>query len=360
MSLDYLDKYNVVDYQTLRSVGMTHDLIADASDCCMLKLGRGIYSIVRVCEKRKHRLASGLITDEEWTDYFRRTTSEERDGNPQFQEHLARLSIVHYRHYRPADILTGVSAAILHGLPLFVKELPPITVVHPNASSSSKEIVRRKRRFSAEDQCTVHGVRTFTHMRTGLDLISELGSGDGMAALEGGLRTQVERESGNSSIGKQDPRRMHAIGREIVERDFVPAARRLSRGKARALSILAFVSPLSENYAESRVSFALHQMGLHDFTQQWNVGLDGSLLARLDFLHEPTKTILELDGDQKYADAGPSRISHEGRRQNELLNMGFRIVHLTFDDVLNLKRFELKVFGQAPQLLEYRGKPMLK
>ncbi|WP_166973285.1 hypothetical protein [Brevibacterium atlanticum] len=360
MTLDYLDKYNVVDYQTLRSMGMSHDVIADAVDCCMLKLTRGNYSIVSACSKRKHQSASVLITDEDWTEYFRTTTPRDRANDFRFREHLARLSIVHYRHFRSDDVLSGVSAALVHDLPLFSQDLLPITVVHPSACSASVEIIRRRRRFSADDLCIVHGLRCFTHVKTGLDLIAELSPADGMAALEGGLRAQVERETGNRTLGMKDPRRMHSIGREIVERDFVPAAHRLSRGKVRALSILSVISPLSENYAESRTSFALHQLGLHDFTQQWNVGLDGSILARLDFLHVPTKTVLAFDGDQKYADAGAARLKHEGRQQNELMNMGFRIVHMNFSDVLNLKRFGTKLFGQAPQLLQYRRNPTLR
>ncbi|WP_157689013.1 hypothetical protein [Brevibacterium siliguriense] len=359
MSLEYLHRYNVVDYRTLRAVGMTHAAIASAVNCCMLKLTRGIYSIIRVCNLKKHRSAMVLINDEDWIEYFRSTTAASRSGDHRFGEHLARLGIVHYRHFRTEDAVSGVSAAILHELPLFKPELEQIIVSNPTAYSSSPEVIRRRRRFSAEDLCTVHGVRTFTSVRAGLDLIADKGPADGMAALEGGLRAQVERESGDSKIGMNDPRRMHAIGREIVDRDFVPAAMRLSRGRGRALRILTIISPLSESYAESRTSFALHQMGLHDFTQQWNVGYDGSLLARLDFLHRPTNTVLAFDGGQKYADFGGERLKHEGRQQNELMNMGFRIVHLQFRDVTNLNRFEMKVFGQAPQLLEFRGKPTL-
>lgn len=360
MKLEYLDKYNVVDYRTLRAVGMTHEAISSAVNCCMLRLTRGIYSIVRACNVKKHRSASVLIMDEDWVEYFRSTTVASREGDHRFSEHIARLGIVHYRHFRADDAVSGVSAAILHELPLFKAELERIVVTNPTAYSSSPEIIRRKRQYSAEDVCTVHGVRTLTSVRTGLDLIAEKGPADGMAALEGGLRAQVERESGDARIGMHDPRRMHAVGREIVARDFVPAAMRLRRGRKRALRILTIISPLSENYAESRTSFALHQMGLHDFTQQWNVGRDGSLLARLDFLHRPTNTVLAFDGGQKYADFGGERLKHEGHQQNELLNMGFRIVHLQFGDVTNLKQFEMKVFGQAPQLLEFRGKPTLQ
>lgn len=360
MTLEYLDRYNVVDYRTLRAVGMTHAAISSAVDCCLLKLSRGIYSIVRACTERKHRSVAKLINDEDWVEYFRTTTAASRAADYRFDEHMTRLKIVHYRHFRAADAVSGESAAILHELPLYEAELDRISVSNPSAASRSPEIIRRRRQFSSEDVCTIHGVRAFTAVRTGLDLIAENGPADGMAALEGGLRKQVERESGESRIGMNNPRRMHTIGREIVARDFVPAAMRLRQGRERALRILTIISPLSENYAESRASFALHQTGLHDFTQQWNVGRDGDLLARLDFLHRPTNTVLAFDGGQKYADFGGERIKHEGRQQNELLNMGFRIVHLEFADVMNLKRFETKLFAQAPQLLDFRGKPTLK
>jgi hypothetical protein len=360
MTLAFLDKYNVVDYRTLRAVGMSHAAISSAVDCCLLKLSRGTYSIIRACTEHKHRPVTKLISDDDWVDFFRTTTPFSRAADHRFDEHVARLKIVHYRHFRAADAVSGVSAAILHELPLYKAELERIVVSHPSAASRSPEIIRWRRHFSPEDVCRVHGVRSFTPVRTGLDLIAESGPAGGMAALEGELRTQVERESGDSQIGMRNPQRMHTIGREIVARDFVPAAMRLRQGRERALRILAIISPLSENYAESRTSFALHQMGLHDFTQQWNVGRDGDLLTRLDFLHRPTNTVLAFDGGQKYANFGGERLKHEGRLQNELLNMGFRIVHLEINDVMNLKRFEMKLFAQAPQLLDYRGKPTLK
>lgn len=360
MTPAYLDKYNVVDYRTLRAVGMSHAAISSAVDCCLLRLSRGTYSIIRACAENKHRAVTKLISDEDWVGFFQETTQANRAADHRFDEHMARLKIVHYRHFRTADAVSGASAAILHRLPMYKAELERIIVSNPSAASRSPEIIRWRRQFSPDDVCTVHGVRAFTPVRTGLDLMAESGPADGMAALESALRTQVERESGDSKIGMRNPQRMHSIGREIVARDFVPAARRLRQGRERALQILAIVSPLSENYAESRTSFALHQMGLHDFTQQWNVGRDGDLLARLDFLHRQTNTVLAFDGGQKYADYGGERIKREGRQQNELLNMGFRIVHLEFGDVMNLMRFETKLFAQAPQLLDYRGKPTLK
>lgn len=155
MSLEYLDKYNVVDYKTLRSVGMTHEAISSASNCCMLRVTRGIYSIVRRCNVKKHRSASVLIMDEEWVEYFCSTTVASRAGDHRFNEHIARLGIVHYRHYRADDAVSGVSAAILHELPLFKAELERIAVTNPTAYSSSPEIIRWKRQYSAEDLCTV-------------------------------------------------------------------------------------------------------------------------------------------------------------------------------------------------------------
>lgn len=339
---------------------MTNDAIVGAVDCCLLKLARGIYSVVRACERSSHKSTAVLISDVEWTEYFTAMPAKGRAEAAKFRQHLARLAIVHYRHYRLDDSVSGTSAALLHELPMYRPPLKPITVAHPNANSHSTEIVRRRGTYSADDLCTVHGLSAVTPERTGLDLIGLVGPADGMAALEGGLRRQVERETGNPKIGMNDPRRMHEVGREIVDRDYVPSAHRLGRGTMRALAILSIISPLSENYAESRTSFNLHQLGLHDFTQQWNVGSDGAFLARLDFLHRPTNTILAFDGDQKYADAGWDRLSKEGRQQNELFNMGFNIVHVNFNDLFNLSLFGMKLFDRAPQLLEYKGQPTLR
>lgn len=47
-------KSNVVYYQDLRIAGLTNSDISTALRCCLLKLSRGVYSVIRRCETRAH------------------------------------------------------------------------------------------------------------------------------------------------------------------------------------------------------------------------------------------------------------------------------------------------------------------
>lgn len=360
MSEEILRRYNVVSYGDLRSEGLSTAEISRAKRCCLMNVCRGIYSIVAECPLPRHSRIRRLVDDHEWVEYVGSTSAEERLRDPRFQQHLARLAVIHYPRYRSGDVAFGVSAALLSELPLFDAELRRITVAHPRASTMTSEVRRLRRVTPDEDQTVIHGVRTAGPVRAGLELISWQGPPAGLAALDLALRRAVIAKTGDTRLGSSNPRRMLTIGREIVGTEFVPAALRLKRGRQMALRILDMVSPLSESYAESRCSFNLHQSGLHDFVQQWNVVHDGALFTRLDFLHRETMTALAVDGVGKYADAGPNRMKRESYQHNTLLSMGFRVVHFTFPEVMNRKAFELKLFEQVPELLAFRRAPLLK
>ncbi|WP_309131563.1 hypothetical protein [Brevibacterium sp.] len=353
-------RYNVVTYTDLRAAGVSTVEISRAKSCCLMVLSRGIYSIVAECSKPQHSRIRGFATDSEWVDYFRTTSVADRLRDRRFQQHVARLAVVHYPSYRTDDVVFGVSAALLHELPLFDVALRPITVAHSSASSVTGEIKRLRRPISVEDQAIVAGVRVITAIRTGLELISLESPSAGLAALDCVVRRTVVAKTGDKRLGARNPRLMFTKGREIVDAEFVPAALRLKRGKRLALKLLDIVSPLSESYAESRSSFNLHQLGLPDFVQQWNVVHEGSLLTRLDFLHKETKTALAIDGVGKYVEAGRGRLKRESYQHNTLLSMGFKVIHFSFSEVMHLPVFGLKLFEQVPELLKFRRSAFLK
>ncbi|MFE2654849.1 hypothetical protein [Brevibacterium sp. NPDC059310] len=350
-------RYNVVTNADLRSHGVSGAEIVIAVACCLRRLGRGVYSIVRACERPQHERIRALITDTSWTDYFGATTEEERASDPRFAAHLARLEVVHYPRYRPDDVVVGVSAALLHELPLFDLPLRPLTIAHPRVHSESPWAVRRRRPVPDADRAAVAGVAVTSTVRTGLDLIEVGGVVAGFAALEGVLRTAAADGQDPARLGFANQRKLHDRGRAIVESDFVPVAERLTRGGRRAMRVLELLSPLSENYAESRCSLNLHLLGLHDFDQQWNVASDGTLLTRLDFLHRATMTAIAVDGTGKYLEYGRDRLKRESFQHNRLLSMGYTVVHFSFSEVLNPQAFGLKLFEQAPALLAHRGTP---
>lgn len=348
---------NVVRRDDLTAAGVSHTEISRAADCCLLRLSPGVYSIVSECDKPRHGRIRSMITDASWTEYFCTTTQEGRTRDPKFATHVARLKALHYPHYRPDDAVVGISAAVLHDLPMFGLPLEPLTIAHPTSTSTSAAVSRRRRTIAEDDRTVISGVPVTTAARTGLDLIEVGGPLAGLAALDSAVRSQVLAAKGNARLGVTDPNRLFELGRATVDSELVPAAHRLTRGTKRALTVLGIVSPLSESYAESCCSFNLHRLGLHDFAQQWNVFHDGDFLTRLDFLHRQTQTALAIDGTGKYVDFGRDVLKKESYQQNMLLSLGFTVIHFSFREVINPTAFSLKLFEQAPRLMEFRTEP---
>ena len=352
-------RYNVVTNRDLKAVGVSGTEISRAVNCCLIRLCAGVYSIAAACGRPQHKRIGSLITDTEWTDYFRTTSGDERARDRQFTSLLARLATIHYRSYRSADVVAGASAALLHDLPMFDLALRPLTVMHPTASTRSTAVRRLRRAVPAEDREAIGRLTVTSAVRTGLDLIEFGGPVSGFAALETVLRRSVTAANGGKALAFSDSRKVRELGSTAVEAEVMPAVRGMSRGSTRAQRIVERISPMSESYAESRCSFNLHTLGLHDFVQQWNVAADGELLTRLDFLHRATMTALAVDGSGKYEDAGRGRLRHESYQHNMLLKMGYTVVHFTFHDILNPQVFGLKLFEQAPRLLEFRIDPLV-
>lgn len=350
-------RYNVVSKGDLTVIGVSNTEVSRAVGCCLLRLCRGVFSIVLACGRPRHERIRSLITDTEWTEYHRSTTRGQRASDPKYVSHLARLKAIHYPHYRPDDVVVGASAALLHELPMHGLRLEPLTIVHPTSNSTSAAVSRRRRTMSDEDRTVLNSVQVTSAVRTGLDLIEIGGPVAGLAALDSAVRAEVLAKKGNRRLGITDPRRLSALGRAVVEAEFVPAAHRLTRGTKRALTVLGMVSPLSESFAESCCSLNLHRLGLHDFVQQWNVAYEGDFLTRLDFLHRQTQTALAIDGAGKYSDFGREVLRKESYQHNALLSLGFTVVHFSFREVINARAFGLKLFEQAPTLMKFRTEP---
>lgn len=343
-------KSNIVYFQDLRNVGVSTTEIRGALDCCLKRLSRGVYSVIRRCDVRAHRRFSAFATDVPWLEQHAAGLSSEPAHARRYEEHLKHLRIVHYPHFRPDDIICGVSAARLHRIGMFNEPDTSVSVFHPAASTRTSELVRRRRLIAEEDICTVEGLRVTTPARTVLDLRSELGNAAGFAAMEQVLRRHM--------LG-DDEDRIFKLGYPPHLLDDVPQAqidlflspiRRLAKGKMIASRLARLASPLSESYAESQAAFNLHLLGLHDFAQQVDIIDRGRRLTRLDFLFREDRIALYVDGTQKYVDGGFDVMSKESRQHNRLLAMGYKVVRFNFSEVHSPKLFSEKLFHQAPEL----------
>lgn len=342
--------YNVVYFRDLRAAGATTTLIRSSLGCCLLKLCRGVYSVVRRCVNPGHSVFLSFAQNDEWIRYHEEGTYLERSQRPKYLEHLDRLRVLSYPSYRQGDVVWGVSAARLHKLGMFGIDTGPISVINARAGSRSREIVRLQRRITAEDVEMLDQIAVTNRARTALDLIGALGPVTGFAAMEQVLRASMLGSDEDAIFRRGYPPDLLSLVPEKVSELFDSARARMAMGQKRAMTLCRLISPLSEGYAESRTSLNLHLLGLHDFIQQFDVRDGRRILTRLDFLFEEAKVALYVDGTQKYVDAGFERMNKESHQHNRLLSMGYVVVRFKFNEILDVATFSRKLFAQVPEL----------
>ena len=345
--------YNVVRTSELRARGVQSRCIREAIGCCLLALTQGMYSVVAHCSNPRHSAIAEFVTDEAWITRVAEQTDQET-GQLRFEllDMFEKLRVASYPHYRVDDVIWGVSAGFVHDFQLYRPPRGKVFIAHPTRRHSSADVARTSKIVPEEDVVRLGKMSLTTPIRTAFDLIGQLGEPEGFAALETCLRRSVF----GSDAGADEAARFGyppdtlALAERSIAEDFLPVLRRLSKGQSRAQRLLSAIGPLSESYAESRFVYNLMQVRLTGFSQQARIWDGRAVLARVDFLHKESRTIVLVDGFSKYADNGVRLMRKEVRQYNRLLELGFRIVRLNFNEVINLEECATKLFGQAPHL----------
>lgn len=112
---------------------------------------------------------------------------------------------------------------------------------------------------------------------------------------------------------------------------------------SRAAAMLAHVDGRSESVGESRTRLQLALAGIPLRSQV--VIQKGTFSARVDFLVEGSKVIVEFDGRVKYASGDPSVLWAEKRREDILRSLGYTVVRITWADLERPGRAAAKVWA---------------
>lgn len=116
--------------------------------------------------------------------------------------------------------------------------------------------------------------------------------------------------------------------------DFVLRDCRGWRGARQAGRILALADRRSESVAESLARAVFFELGLPNPVQQVVIkDRQGNVIARVDFLFDGRRTIVEIDGKLKYAD-DPDALWREKRRADKLSESGYEVVRLSWSDLI--------------------------
>lgn len=258
---------------------------------------------IRAVRRRLHRLCQGA--------YSLLAPASDHDRHRM----IARATI---QRYGTEVALSHVSAAITHGLPVWDVDLRRV-----HLTGIAPHQVRRGLRHSVHshigplaegDLTALDGVPVTGLARTAVDCARYLPLDRGVAVLDAvvnrratdipGLRSRIEQLGG-------------------------------CEGVHRARRAVALTDGLAESPGETRTRLILGSAGLSLLPQQEIFDEDDRFLARVDFLVEGTRVIVEFDGREKYQLGGDIEQAHwnEKGRQMLLERAGYRVVRVVWADL---------------------------
>ena len=223
-----------------------------------------------------------------------------------------------------AAVFTGPTAAWLHGLD--VPPCSPIEAAVPSTSSTSKlgGMVVRRCSIPAAETSIRRGLRVTSAVRTIADLACRLPLTDAVALLDSALHGRLV-----NSRRLRDWARAHAGYRGV---------RRLKRA-------LELADPAAESVMETRLRLLLVLAGLPHPTSQVSLRDDfGLFLARPDFYYPGARLAIEYDGATHR-----ESLAADNRRQNRLIDAGYRLLRFTAGDVLDAPAVVVSMVRRALQ-----------
>ena len=209
-----------------------------------------------------------------------------------------------------AAVFTGPTAAWLYGLQ--IAPCSPIEATVPSTSSTSRLVGVAVRRCTipASEVSTRRGLRVTSAVRTIAGLACRLPLIDAVALLDTALHGRLV-----SSGRLRGWTSTHARYRGV---------RRLKRA-------LELTDPAAESVMETRLRLLLVLAGLPQPMSQVSLRDDfGLFLARPDLYYPDARLAIEYDGATHR-----ESLAADNRRQNRLIDAGYRLLRFTAGDVLD-------------------------
>ncbi|TDO85404.1 type IV toxin-antitoxin system AbiEi family antitoxin domain-containing protein [Enemella evansiae] len=252
------------------------------------------------------------------------------------QQHRALIQAVAAAH--PDAVLSHVSAAVLHDLPVPLRSLARVHLTKQGRNTGSKRLDRSYlHRVTQEIPTVVVEELVVTDLPTTvLDLIRALQPADAVAVADRALALGLDRAELLERIGRERGR----------------------RGNANARRVLLFADRLAESAGESWTRWAFHCAGLPAPKLQVEFfDHRGVPVARVDFDWPEWGVCAEFDGEIKYGrllrpgQGVADVIRAEKSREEELRRASgrwlVRVITRELDDLAELRRTILDAAGHA-------------
>jgi very-short-patch-repair endonuclease len=208
----------------------------------------------------------------------------------------------------PESVFASATAAWLLGLDM--TPIDPVEIVVPIGSGvrSRAGLSVRYSEISRNEISTVRGLRATTLRRTLTDLCLRLPAVEALVAID------------------------MAVAASLTDRATLIRHAESTKGRAgaRRLRSLAALAAPAESPMETRLRWLLIQAGLpHPEVQTDLRDSSEEFVGRADLYYPSARLVLEYDGGNHR-----ERLVEDDRRQNLLLNAGFRLLRFTAADVL--------------------------
>ena len=220
----------------------------------------------------------------------------------------------------PAAFFSHATAALLHGIPLPLKQsrVPPVHIAlpSPHRAPHAGGLVGHKLQIGPQEVVSVpDGLRVTGVVRTWLDLGSQLSLADLVAA-------------GDFIIHRRNPLASISQLAEALDR------RKNRRGLVTLYSALGMLSAFAESAPESILRVIIVLAGLPE--PRVNIDVTdrrGEFVARTDLAIAEFKLVIEYMGDYHRTSAGQWR--DDMTRRSRLEAQGWRVMEVNADDLLD-------------------------
>lgn len=236
---------------------------------------------------------------------FAKEVRTRRDG-----DHLLRAAAA-LATIGPGAVASHQTAASIHDLDLLGRTGTEVTLTRtPGHNRTGRAGVHMySADLPAAHVTEVYGMPVTTPARTVIDLARSLEFRAGVVAADSALHLKLVTKAELESVRAECSRWPGAV---------------------RAGEVVAFADALSESVLESLARVVFRDCGLPPpELQVWAGGAE--VVGRVDFLWRRFRTVAEVDGRMKYANA--VRAVRQLERDRQLRDAGYEVVHFTWDDI---------------------------
>jgi hypothetical protein len=214
---------------------------------------------------------------------------------------------------RPGSVISHASAAVLHGLPtIATEEQHPVLTIGPRHAQGKSSIELHRAQLGADEVSLWYGTPITSVARTVIDL-ARGERGAGLVAADAAIREGLVRPA--------------ALWATATRWAGWP-------GAASARWVAEHADGLAESPLESLTRECLLVGGLPPAQLQGEISDGTGWRARLDLLWRDRRVIVEADGRVKYRE-NQDALWREKRRQERLEQLGFRVVRVSWQEVVH-------------------------